>query len=80
LSKRSRLRNEKNLAICLITLVTRAAIDGGLYPETAFTVSDLYIQHIEELQDAEEVGRVGQEALLDFAGRVRSQKSRRYSR
>jgi len=80
LSKKSRLRNEKNLVICLITLVTRAAINGGLYPETAFTVSDLYIQHIEELLDAEEVARVGQEALLDFAGRVRSQKSRRYSK
>ncbi|WP_372629636.1 helix-turn-helix domain-containing protein [Cohnella sp.] len=80
LSKRSRLRNEKNLAICLITLVTRAAIEGGLFPETAFTVSDLYIQHIEELQEVEEVSRVSNEALLDFAERVRGQRNRRYSK
>ncbi|WP_108993409.1 hypothetical protein [Paenibacillus agaridevorans] len=55
LSCRSRLRNEKNLAICVVTHTMQAAIDGGLYPEAAFTTSDLWTQHIEELNSVDEV-------------------------
>ncbi|GGG06063.1 helix-turn-helix domain-containing protein [Paenibacillus abyssi] len=80
LSKKSRLRNEKNLAISSVTLATRAAIDGGLFPEIAYTVSDLYIQHIEELKEVNEVIKAGSEMLLDFAERVRNQKKMQYSK
>lgn len=80
LSRRSRLRNKKNLAICGITLATRAAIDGGLYWEEAYTLSDLYIQHIEELAQPEEVDAALLDAFLDFAGRVRGGRSAGVSR
>ncbi|MFC0214612.1 helix-turn-helix domain-containing protein [Paenibacillus chartarius] len=70
LSKRSQLRNMKNLSICCITLGTRAAIEGGLYEELAYTLSDLHIQHIEELTDVKSVEAAMNYALLDFAGRV----------
>jgi len=76
LSKKSQLRNTKNLAICLITIVTRAAVDGGLYEELAFRLSDLYIQQIEEMNDIKTVDALGFRALLDFAERVeQSQKA-----
>jgi AraC-like DNA-binding protein len=42
------LRNSKNLAIVAISNASRAAIRGGVSPETAFTLSDLYINQIEE--------------------------------
>jgi AraC-like DNA-binding protein len=43
------LRQQKNLLICTATLVTRAAIRGGLDTETAFALSDVYIQKAELL-------------------------------
>lgn len=70
LSKRSQLRNRKNLAIISIALGTRAAIEGGLYEELAFTLSDLHIQHIEELNELKAVEAAMIAALLDFAERV----------
>lgn len=45
------LRQQKNLIICTATLITRAAIRGGLARETAFALSDLYIQKAEIMQD-----------------------------
>ena len=50
LSKDS-LRNQKNLAIVLVTNSSRAAIRGGLSWEIAFSMSDLYIQEIESVSD-----------------------------
>lgn len=70
LSKRSQLRNRKNLAIISIALGTRAAMEGGLYEELAFTLSDLHIQHIEELNEVKAVEAAMIAALLDFAERV----------
>ena len=45
------MRNAKNLSIVLITLASRAAIRGGLLPEIAFSMSDIFIQKIEEMTD-----------------------------
>lgn len=74
LSKRSQLRNIKNLAISGITLATRAAMDGGLHAELAYTLSDLHIQHIEELRDARAVDIALMDAFLDFTERVNFSK------
>jgi AraC-like DNA-binding protein len=79
LSKKSRLRNEKNLAICAITLGTRAAMDGGLYPEMAYMLSDLYIQYIEDLADVPAVVQATLEALCDFAERVHKHRGIHHS-
>ncbi|HEY4390861.1 MAG TPA: helix-turn-helix domain-containing protein [Paenibacillus sp.] len=77
LSKRSQLRNMKNLAICLVALVTRSAVEGGLYEELAFKLSDLYIQRIEEMKDVNKVVAIQARALFDFTERV--EQSRRAS-
>jgi AraC-like DNA-binding protein len=42
------LRDSKDLAIIAIATASRAAIRGGVSPETAFTLSDLYIHQIED--------------------------------
>lgn len=75
LSKRSHVRSKKNLAICGIALGMRAAIEGGLYEEQAYMLSDLYIQQIEELHDVQTVEAAMAGALLDFAERVVQSRS-----
>ncbi|OCT11884.1 hypothetical protein A8709_28895 [Paenibacillus pectinilyticus] len=70
LSKRSHLRSRKNIAICGIAVAVRAAIEGGLYTELAYRLSDTYIQHIEDLTDVRAVETAMIDAFLDIAGRV----------
>jgi YesN/AraC family two-component response regulator len=80
LSKKSQLRNDKNLTITTIALATRSAILGGLYYETAYTLSDLYIQRLEELSEANEIFKLCQKALGDFADRVYTSQNDKYSK
>ncbi|WP_379136295.1 helix-turn-helix domain-containing protein [Paenibacillus sp. sgz500958] len=80
LSKKSHLRSKKNLAIASITLGTRAAIEGGLFWEIAYTLSDFHIQHIEELKDVPSVESAQLAALCDFADHVRNNRRAKLSR
>ncbi|WP_460319423.1 helix-turn-helix transcriptional regulator [Paenibacillus sp. YSY-4.3] len=80
LSKTSELRSKKNLAITVITLATRAAVEGGLQYETALTISDLYIQNVEEFNDSKAVDYFIEEVLSDYAERVHQAKRNRYSK
>ncbi|QKE71691.1 helix-turn-helix domain-containing protein [Arthrobacter citreus] len=79
LSKRNRLRSEKNLMITGIALVCRAAIEGGLYDETAFTLSDFYIQQLEELESLNAILKLTEEAIMDFTKRVHQLNEEKYS-
>lgn len=79
LSKRSYLRSQKNIGITMITLATRAAIDGGLHYELAYTLSDLYIQNIEEIDNMNDLDKFLDEALLDFTDRAKK-SHKRYSK
>ena len=66
----SALRQEKNLIICTATLVSRAAIRGGLDAETAFSLSDDFIQKAELLDNFEALTRLNARMVLEFARRV----------
>ncbi|MBM7587853.1 YSIRK-targeted surface antigen transcriptional regulator [Bacillus pakistanensis] len=79
LSKRSRLRSEKNLMITGVALVCRAAIEGGLNEETAFTLSDFYIQQLEELERLKDILALIEEAIYDFTNRVSQLNEQKYS-
>ena len=68
------LRQQKNLIICTATLVTRAAIRGGLDRETAFALSDLYIQKAELMADVVDLTRLNAQMVLDFTKRVEAEK------
>lgn len=68
------LRQEKNLIICAATLITRAAIRGGLNRETAFVLSDTYIQKAELLEDYVGLARLNAQMVLDFTKRVDAAK------
>lgn len=64
------LRQQKNLFICTDTLVTRAAIRGGLDRETAFSLSDLYIQKAELMKDPADIMALQAKMVVDFTTRV----------
>ena len=75
LSRHDSLRNTKNLGIVVITTSSRAAIRGGLLPELSFSMSDVYINAIEEALDPQTVGRITRGAQYRFARLVSEQKS-----
>ncbi|PZD97559.1 hypothetical protein DNH61_01425 [Paenibacillus sambharensis] len=80
LSRSSYLRSQKNLFIAVVTLATRAAIQGGLHSEIAFTLSDLYIQRVEDLTEPSTIRELSNDALYTFASRVKEAHNNRYSR
>ena len=69
------LRQQKNLLICTATLVTRAAIRGGLNREQAFALSDMYIQKAELMSDVVSLTRLNAQMVLDFTKRVEAEKA-----
>lgn len=64
------LRQARNLLIVAATLATRAAIEGGLDIESAYQLSDIYIQQSEKLTDADALYRLQYNMMLDFTNRV----------
>lgn len=63
----SYLRQIKNIFISSVTLVSRAAIAGGLPSEEALTLSDRYIQHSEALNNPEQVMNLQYNMVMDYA-------------
>lgn len=57
-----------------ITLCTRAAIEGGLSPDTAYSVGDSYIQSLMGCKSVTEVGAISTMMYEDFVQRVRKEK------
>lgn len=70
----------KNMFIAGITLFTRAAIEGGVPEETAYALSDGYIQTVEECTSKSSIEKLSQKAALRFAQEVQKSGMRHYSR
>lgn len=64
------LRQTKNMFVVTATLVSRAAIQGGLSTEDAFSLSDAYIQKCELLNSLERITNLQYHMVLEFAERV----------
>ncbi len=56
-----------------VALCTRAAIEGGLTPDTAYTVGDSYIQSLTECKTIADVRTVNHSMYEDFIERVHRQ-------
>ncbi|MBD7971214.1 helix-turn-helix transcriptional regulator [Paenibacillus gallinarum] len=80
LSKKSHLRNIKNQTIISIALATRAAIDGGLYPEIAYTMSDVSIQKVEETSELQKVELIGNDFLFSLVDRMNENRENNHSK
>lgn len=68
------IRQAKNIFITTVSLATRHAITGGLDIETAYQLSDTYIQQAEKMSDPSQITILSGTALLDFARRVSESK------
>lgn len=59
-----------------ISIATRAAMDGGMHEEEAYTLSDIYIQKVDCCISTEELWHIYVRAVMDFAQRVSKSKNR----
>lgn len=66
----SELRQVKDLFICTTTLASRAAMEGGLDLKTAYQLSDLYLQKIENSSSVSSLKELTNTMLLDFTERT----------
>jgi len=74
------LRNAKNHCIILIAFASRAAIRGGVYYETAFSLCDSYIQRLEQCTSSIDCVRLTRNAETYYTRLVQqSQKKREIS-
>ncbi len=64
------LRQMRNLLIVTATLVSRAAIEGGMTPNEAYALSDAYIQRVEKLTSQSAITNLQFHMITEFTERV----------
>ena len=64
LSKNS-LQNLKYHLVVLISMLTRFSIEGGMNPESAYTLSDIYIQQVDQLSSEEATEAIHKKIIFD---------------
>ncbi len=67
---RDPLRQIKTSIVVFTTLVSRAAMEGGLSPEIAYPLGDSYIQTVEDCRDSGELNSLAHAMYHDFIYRV----------
>ena len=72
---RDPLRQIKTSIIVFTTLVSRAAMEGGLSPEIAYPLGDSYIQSAENCEDSGELNALAQTMYHDFIYQVHHLKA-----
>jgi len=75
------IRQWKNSFIILVTLITRAAVEGGFNPQIAYSLRDLYIQRVETMHSFPAILQLHREILYEVTMRMSERKRMRdYSR
>lgn len=64
------LRQAKNSVLMFVALCTRAAIRGGLPSETAYSISDRYLENVEASKTIQEVTEESHAMMEEFVQRV----------
>lgn len=80
LSKGDPIRQIKNTLLVCITLFSRAAIEGGLSPETSLTLTDHYFQGVEACSTIPELKELSHTLQEDFIQRVHRYRTRNFSK
>ena len=73
------MRQMKNAVLVCIVLFSRAAIEGGLSPETSLTMTDRYFQSVEACRSLPELQEITKTMQDDFVQRVHRCRARKYS-
>lgn len=68
------LQQEKNLFICTATLVSRAAIEGGMDGDEALNLSDSYIRQCEIMNSADDIRNLQLHMLIRYTKEVRKNR------
>ena len=79
LSNHDPLRQAKNLIITQTTLITRAAVDGGMHSEAAYSLSEFYIQQVELCNTENEVYALSGKIYHTFVKQVHEIRTQNYS-
>lgn len=69
------LRSARNLGIVFITLISRAAMRGGLNSEMAYSLSDTYINEIEKKETPEAIYHLAKHAETEYTLLVKEARS-----
>ena len=64
------LQNSKNAVLMFVALVSRAAIRGGLMPEIAYTLGDIYAREVDQAKNIATLTELNHRMLSDFIRRV----------
>lgn len=70
------LRRAKSNSIVLLTLCSRAAIDGGVNPSVAYTLNDYYMQMIEDCKNIAEAITTCNTLMKDYVQQVQQAKTK----
>jgi len=70
------LRRAKSTSIILLTLCSRAAIEGGVNPSVAYTLNDYYMQMIEDCKNIAETSATCNTLMEDYVQRVQQEKKK----
>lgn len=68
------LRNIMYHFVTSVALTSRICVQGGLGHDTAYTLSDIYIQRADKCQSCEKLIDIFEEMQIDFAQRMRDLK------
>ncbi len=68
------VRNVMYHFVTAIALTSRICVEGGMNHDTAYTLSDIYIQRADKCRTAEEIIDILGEMQIDFAVRMRELK------
>lgn len=68
------IRYHKNNSIVLLTLCSRACINGGLSPSISYDLNDFYAMRLEECSSLTEITKLTETMLADYVYRVQQAK------
>lgn len=69
------IRNIRYHFIVSVALITRFCIEGGLPTETAYTLSDLYIQRADAIQNESDIAALHKEMIFEFTNMMHKQQT-----
>lgn len=74
-SAKDSFRADKNNIFVLLTMVSRAAIEGGVSPDVSYDLCDHFAQRIEDAEDSTELGHATEEILSSYFQKVCAAKT-----
>lgn len=72
---RNHLQHAKLSQVQFIAMCSRAAIEGGLSPEIAYTRNDAYIQDVDSARTISDIIQIGRSMYVEFVELVHKQKA-----